>query len=119
MATKTASARRARKNLAVRVYDMATGALLRVTTTRGEIARGVAKYDALHASGAMTDKAHRNALATLRTMERCAFGADDRTADEVNADEETARLTAWTERVRSHRDYDGAWSGDEVANLLA
>jgi hypothetical protein len=105
MTASTASARRARTNtLTVKVYDMATGALVRETTTRGEIARVLAKYDAQLANGEMTKKAHANKVRALTAMLKKSQERDDERDD--------ATVTATANKVRATRDYEGVWSDD-------
>ena len=104
MATSTASVRNARKNRTVKVYDMNSGALLRVTTTRGEIARVLAQYDAQHANGAMTNKAHANKVRALTAMLKASQERDDERDD--------ATVTAHADKVRNTRDYEGVWNDE-------
>lgn len=104
MTTATASARRARNTKTVKVYDMATGALLRVSSTRGEIARVLAKYDAQLASETMTAKAHKAKVRALTAMLKASQERDD------ERDDETVKVQA--DKVRASRDYDGVWSDD-------
>ena len=104
MATKTASARRARQTKTVKVYDMVSGALIRVTTTRGEIARMLAKYDALLASDAMTKKAHNAKVRVLTAMLNATQERDD------ERDDETVAVKA--DAIRAHRDYEGVWNDE-------
>jgi hypothetical protein len=111
MTTATASARRARKNSTVKVYDMATGSLLRETTTRGEIARVLAKYDAQHASGELTNKAHANKVRALTAMLKASQERDDERDD--------ATVTAQANKVRAMRDYDGVWNDDSRSAFFA
>ena len=105
MATSKASALRARRTLrTVKVYDMATGALIRTTTTRGEIARALAKYDALRASERMTKRAHDEKVRILTAMLNASQERDD------ERDDETVRVKA--DNIRATRDYEGVWTDE-------
>lgn len=117
MNTNTASARRARQNprktrtySAVRVYDMATGSLLRVTTARAEIARRLAQVDTAHTNGEMSARAHRLAVQNLARMERAARARDEwRTGAHDDDDAQALESVASVLRDTAHRDYDGVW----------
>lgn len=88
---------------------METGALLRVTTTRGEIARRLSVVDTAVANGEMGKREHAHIVRRLTAMLSASQDRDD------TRDDETVATRA--DRLRAHRDYDGVWS-DEMRSAF-
>jgi hypothetical protein len=96
----------------VRVYDMETGNLLRVTTARGELASRLAKADEALANGEMTKRAHNALVRVLARMERAIGNRDEwKNADDASLVERAIVPN------NAHRDYDGVWT-DEMRSAF-
>lgn len=121
MATSTASARRASRNhRKVTVYDMATGAVLRETTSAQEIKRARAIADARLASDEITQAQHNGIVKAHKRAFVALFGRDEwRTLADTNHDaqddEIVTRTIGRTDTVT--RDYEGVWT-DEMRDAL-
>ena len=86
---------------------MASGALVRVTTSRKEIARTLAKYDAQLANGELSDKKHEAIVANLTRMEKCLRVNDEWRTDEDG--KQVATITASLRADSAYNDYNGVW----------
>lgn len=95
------------RNNTVTVFDLESGATIRVSSNHGEIARALAIYDARLANGEMTQAQHNGRVRVLSSMLNNTVEAYDYTATNT-------QVTTRADKVRATRDYEGYWSDEMV-----
>ena len=96
----------------VTVYDIESGAVLRVSSSHGEIARALAIYDAQLESGEMTQAQHNGRVRVLSSMLDLTRPTYDDTATD-------AQHATRANKIRATRDYEGYWSDEMLGAFTA